>query len=271
MTKEALISNIDGLPVRSSGIWIKRKHYFLEEYAKIFTIGMKHKWQGRLTFLDLFAGPGRCLIEPAGHEVDGSPLLALQQDFSQYIFVEETTALMEALQKRCDHSPKTKSIKFIQDDSNRCITQIISQIPAGHLSLAFIDPTDIDIHFETIKALSKLSTGVDLIMNIQYGMDLKRNFDYYMKQGAESKLARFMGADFDISILRNKEPKDVIEIYKSRISDLGYKTVKYRDISVANTKNAQMYFLLFASKDPRGTDFWEKISKKDEQGQGELF
>lgn len=271
MTSEKSVSDIDGLPVRLSGPWIKRKHYYLTEYSKIFTIGMKNKWEGRLTFLDLFSGPGRCLVEQTGQELDGSPLLALQQGFSQYIFVEENPALMGALQTRCSHSPKESSIKYIQDDSNHCIDQIISQMPKDHLSLAFIDPTDIDLHFETIKALSKLSAGVDLIMNIQYGMDLKRNFDFYMKQGADSKLASFMGADFDLSRLKDKEPKDVIEIYKSRIGELGYKTVEHRDISVTNSKNAQMYFLLFASKDPRGTDFWEKITKKDEQGQGELF
>ena len=49
------------------------------------------------------------------------------------------------------------------------------------------------------------------------------------------------------------------------------KDVKFREIAVANSKNAQMYFLLFASKHPRGLYYWEQISKKDEQGQGELF
>lgn len=159
------VSNIDGLPVRPSGIWIKRKHYYLTEYAKIFTIGMGKKWKG-LTFLDLFAGPGLCIIEQT-QEVLGSPLLALQYDFSHYIFVEETANLMNALQARCANSPKAALIKFIQEDCNSGIDHIIKQMPLNHLNLAFIDPTDIDIHFDTIKALSKVANGVDLLINIQ--------------------------------------------------------------------------------------------------------
>jgi len=262
-----ILSNIDGLPVRPSGSWIKRKHYYLKEYAKIFTTGMGKKWSGRLTFIDLFAGPGRCLIEQAMHE-DGSPLIALQYAFSKYIFVEEEGILMEALQKRCATSPKSNLITFIQGDSNTSISDVIKQMPPGNLNLAFIDPTDIDIHFETIKALASFFNGVDLLMNIQYGMDIKRNFKVYRGQGAVSKLAWFLGTDFDLSIL--KEPHDVIEAYKIRIGELGYKTVAFRDITVRNKNNAKMYFLLFASKHPTGLKFWTEISKKDEQGQQEF-
>ncbi len=267
-SKEIILSSIDGLPVRPSGSWIKRKHYYLKEYAKIFTTGMGKKWSGRLTFIDLFAGPGRCLVDQTVHE-DGSPLIALQYAFSKYIFVEETGVLMDALQKRCATSPKSNSIAFIPGDSNKSINDVISRMPAGNLNLAFIDPTDIDIHFETIKALANFSNGVDLLMNIQYGMDIKRNFKVYRGQGEVSKLARFMGVDFDLSKL--KKSLDVIEAYKARIGELGYKTVEFRDISVKNRNNAEMYFLLFASKHPTGLKFWTEISKKDEQGQQEFF
>ena len=269
MSKEIILSKIDNLPVRLSGTWIKRKHHFLQEYARILTVGMGKKWQGRLTFLDLFAGPGSCMIEKTNEELAGSPLLAFQHEFGCYIFVEESPVLMNTLKTRCKNFPKFASTKFIQADCNQCIDQIIKQMPKDYLNFAFIDPTDIDIHYETIKALSKNPTGVDLLMNIQYGMDFKRNYGNYMKQGADSKLARFLGKDFDRSLL--KKPKDVIEIYKLRLEELGYGTVKFREIAVANSKNAQMYFLLFASKHPRGLYYWEQISKKDEQGQGELF
>ena len=105
-------------------------------------------------------------------------------------------------------------------------------------------------------------------MNIQHGMDTKRNFENYLKQGKNSKLARFLGADFDLSSLKN--PREVLEAYKLRIKGLGYKTVEHRDIQITNTKNAPMYFLLFASKHLTGLKFWTEISKKDEQGQQEF-
>ncbi len=269
MSKSQIFFKVDGLAVRPSGSWIKRKHYFLTEYAKIFTTGMGNKWAGRLTFLDLFAGPGKCSVEKNGLEEIGSPLIALQYPFGKYVFVEESHVLIEALRQRCSQSPKVQTIAFIEGDANGVIKDVIKQIPSGYLSLAFIDPTDIDIHFETVKALAALNNGVDLIMNIQYGMDVKRNFVRYRGQGEASKLQRFLGMDFDLSTL--EEPHDVIETYKTRIRELGYETVEFRDITVKNSNNAEMYFLLFASKHPRGLDFWEKITKKDEQGQEELF
>lgn len=268
MSQGNLVSQVDGLITRESGPWIKRKHYYLKEYIKIFTTGMGNKWAGRLTFIDLFAGPGRCLIERTKAEEEGSPILALQYPFGKYIFVEESPALMEALKQRCANSPKKDSVVFIENDSNKSIHEVVGQMPSGNLNLAFIDPTDVDIHYETIKVLSQCPNGVDLLMNIQYGMDIKRNFKIYRGQGEVSKLARFMGTDFDLS--RLKKPSDVVEFYKIRIGELGYKTVEFRDIAVKNTKNAQMYFLLFASKHPTGLKFWREISKKDEQGQLEF-
>ena len=59
-------------------------------------------------------------------------------------------------------------------------------------------------------------------------------------------------------------------MYKTKISQLGYSTVEYKDIEIRNTKNAPMYFLLFASKNPKGLEFWSKITNKDETGQYEL-
>lgn len=268
MPENKLISEIDNLPVRKSGLWIKKKHYYLTEYAKIFTTGMGKKWS-KLTYIDFFAGPGRCFVESGQEEMDGSPLLMLQYDFYHYIFVEKDINIMQALQKRCQDSPKVKNIAFLNADCHETIDQVIQKIPSQSLSLAFIDPTDINIPFTTIENLSKTPHGVDLIINIQLGIDMKRNFELYKSQGDKSKLGRFLGENINWSEL--KDTVDVIKCYKERIGNLGYSTVEFKDISIHNTKKAEMYFLMFASKNPRGLDFWRKITRKDHQGQQELF
>ena len=48
----------DGLIVRDSGSWVDDKLYYLGRYLKIFSVGMKNKWAGRLYYVDLLAGPG---------------------------------------------------------------------------------------------------------------------------------------------------------------------------------------------------------------------
>jgi len=95
---EKLYSQVDNLSIRRSGPWISKKHHFLKKYADIFSKGMKKKWP-QMTFIDLFAGPGRCWIEATHEEVDGSPLLALGYDFTHYIFMEQDEEDYKALRK----------------------------------------------------------------------------------------------------------------------------------------------------------------------------
>lgn len=79
----------DGLVVKDSGVWAKEKLYYLERYLDIVSVGMKKKWAGKLYYVDLFAGPGKCLIRGTNNEeVDGSPLIALKFNFAKYFFVE---------------------------------------------------------------------------------------------------------------------------------------------------------------------------------------
>ncbi len=261
------VSNVDGLTVRPSGPWINRKYFYLTRYADIFTRGMGKKWSGvGLTYIDLFAGPGRCLIESRGQERDGSPLIALNREFSKYIFIESDKTNMAALRERCRKSPKFSQIEFLEGDCNA----VIQKVNPTDLSLAFVDPTDIDIPFDMLTSLTR-GRQVDLLLNIQFGMDLRRNFKVYLKKGGASKLARFLGESWQGS--KMNEPRDALELFKRRLNEkLGYSTVQLKDVGVRNYgKNALMYFLVFASKHPRGLDFWKKITTKDETGQMELF
>lgn len=268
MSQALDLSQCDGLPVRASGPWIKKKHYYLNEYAKIFTIGMGKKWKN-LTYLDLYAGPGRCSIKEAQEELDGSPLMMLSHPFTQYIFVEKDKRLMDALQQRCQNSPRRTDITFINDDCHASITQIVKAIPDGSLTLAFIDPTDINIPLSTVQELSQTSHGVDLLINFQVGIDLKRNLSLYKLQGERSKLAALLGPDVDLDQLENSQ--DVVKKYKQIIAGLGYATVEFADIPVHNRKRATMYFLFFASRNKIGLKFWNEIRRKDHLGQKELF
>ena len=220
-------SVIDGLIVRPSGPWIRKKYFFLERYADIFTRGMKRQWD--LTYIDLFAGPGRCRIDLMNEETDGSPLIALNYDFSRYIFIEKDEKSYDALKKRCADSPKRSRTQFIPGDCN----SVIQKVDPTGLSLAFIDPTGIDIHFDTIKTLTK-NRRVDLLMTIQLGMDIKRNFGAYVKTGQGSQLDLFLGGGVDWQHL--KTPRDVVTLYKSKVRELGYSTVESKDIEVRNIK-----------------------------------
>ncbi len=263
MASKRIISQDDGLIVRPSGPWIQKKYHFLSRYFAIFTKGMKNKWNP-LTYIDLFAGPGRCLIEESGEEIDGSPLLALERDFSRYIFIEQNSECLDALKQRSRRKQKFSQIEFIAGDCNVVIDQVQ---PAG-LTVAFSDPTGLDLHFDTLRALTD-GENVDLIANIQHGMDGKRNLKSYVRQQGQSKLDRFLGERADRKKL--SDWPDVWARYRERIETLGYSIADASNISVTNQQGVPMYFICFASKHPKGLEFWKKISRIDEQGQRELF
>src|SRR5580704_14996768 len=106
-----IISAVDGYLVRISGEWAKRKHHYLRKYCGITTTSMRNKF--KLVYLDVMAGPGRCKIEGSNDEFPGSPIIALDYDFAEYIFLEEAPDLAAALQQRVAAHPKACKIKII--------------------------------------------------------------------------------------------------------------------------------------------------------------
>ncbi|MGA2179646.1 MAG: hypothetical protein ABSH15_08710 [Verrucomicrobiota bacterium] len=95
------VSSADGLPVRDSGPWIDTKHRLLAYYSKMFATGMKFKWKSRV-YLELFSGPGRCVIRNSSKEELGSPLKVIDHEFTKFIFTEISLFAAEALAKRLE-------------------------------------------------------------------------------------------------------------------------------------------------------------------------
>ena len=58
----------------------------------------------------------------------------------------------------------------------------------------------------------------------------------------------------------------LLDIYESRLRSIGY--IYLQDcLPVKNTRSVVMYHLIYASKNRRGKDFWDKIIQKSSTGQ----
>jgi len=269
---DALIGQ-DGLIVRDSGVWAKDKLYYLERYLKIFSVGMKNKWLGRLYYVDLFAGPGQCRIKDTGEEFDGSPLIALLNfDFAEYFFIEADKACYEALDARVKKRDpeKYKYTKIVHGDCNEEINKI--KIPTTGLGLAFIDPTGIaPLAFDTVRKLTA-DRRIDLIINFHEGMGIRMNIHQYtQKEG--SALDSFMGSDRWRQRFR-KAPASIDQVcreiaaeYRENLQTLGYQVFEGDQVPIRTDRNTLLYYLLFASKHPKGSEFWRKIGEIDARGQ----
>jgi spore photoproduct lyase len=274
-------SESDRLPIRCVGEWSKDKYYYLRRYIYIFTTSMRNKWEG-LCYVDLFSGPGKSRVRQTGEEIDGSPLISLQAKFpfSKYIFTDSDNTCITALKKRITTFPNlAKRTSIILGDCNKDIDKIIGEIPSRSLSLAFADPTGLDLHFQTIQKLTE-ARKVDLIIIYPEGMALKRNIDKFLKTKEENRLDLWIGDNRWRELYKTRlkqfddkgAVKAILEYYRQKLKDLGYKQVKSgEEVTVrSSAKRLPLYLLLFASKHRRGHEFWAKIGEVEPSGQTKL-
>lgn len=251
----------DGLPIRDSGQWIETKHKLLAYYAKLFATGMKNSWRSRV-YLELFSGPGKCLIRTSGEEALGSPLKVIDHEFTKFIFTERSVPLAEALAARLETHENSHLAEIWCGDCADAIQQI--HIPSGSLTLAFIDPTGIGhAPFSLIEKLLQ-KTRCDILINIQHGMGIKMNIHQYTEDVDEqSALTRFLGNDSWKQLPRNDAReffRGVLDLYKRQLDDLGF-AYTGREVLIANQQGCPLYLLLFASKHKLGKEFWDKSLK----------
>jgi three-Cys-motif partner protein len=255
------VSASDGLPIRDSGAWIETKHQLLTYYGRLFATGMKNVWKSRV-YLELFSGPGRCLIRKTAKEDLGSPLKVIEHEFTKFIFIEMSLPAAKALAQRLEPFDNAANTEIWCADCVDAIQKI--RIPPNSLTLAFIDPTGIGhAPFSLIEALHR-KTRCDLLINIQHGMGIKMNIYQYTPDADEqSALTKFLGNDSWKQIPRHNPSeffRGVLELYKKQLDQLGFSFVG-RQVLVMNDQNTPLYLLLYASKHPKGKEFWDKAMR----------
>jgi three-Cys-motif partner protein len=261
------IANIgrDGIPARSTGTWVHDKKFYFERYLSIFTKGVGPKWNGKLCYVDLFSGPGRSLIRDTGEEVEGSPLIALNCEFAKYVFVD-VPDVINSLQKRLAGHLKLQKVSFVRGDCNQVIEAVRTEAPPDHLTLAFVDPTGLQIHFRTIQGLVQ-DRKVDLLMTIQIGMGIRMNLPQYT-QSESNALSEFMDnetwrEDVEAGGSPSQIGRRIVHRYLEQLKDIGCGTVENREIEVrSDQNNLLLYFMILASRHRRGHDFWRKTTQR---------
>ncbi len=234
---------------------------------------MKNLYEER-HFIDLFAGAGKARLRSSGEVVLTSSMLAatVPDPFSRLHLCERNAECYHALKQRIRGLGLSNSqAQILQGDANQVINSIIREIPASNcLSLAFIDPFGLHFDFETARKIAECGR-VDLIVLLADNMDAMRNWSTYYRQDPDSNLDRFMGEGgwrerFEPANVRFAEEFRLH--YCERLKLLGYTEFRWQRVS--NDHGADLYTLLFASKHPRGADFWDKATRTDEGGQRSL-
>lgn len=270
----------DGLPCRDVGAWTEDKLFYWNRYIEITTKAMvgNPNWRGGIVYVDLFGGPGVCVNRDSGKRMPGSPLLAAwaPKPFSNILICEKLKTLVDACRKRLAAQNASDRSKVFAGDCNKIIGEIVADIPERSLTLAFVDPEGLHVHFETLHQLTQ-NRRVDLLVLFADYMDILRNVESTYFHQRKSKLDKFLGPESNWRELWNKlpnhGPQSVCNLFADiYISNLR-KHLEYQVFSQSIMKSSRspLYRLIYACKHRRGEDFWNKITQTDRSGQMKLF
>lgn len=257
----------DNLVARPSGDWVKRKHHYLRRYCEIVAVSMKGKWRD-LTYIDLLAGPGRCVIRDSGELVPGSPLAAMDFPFTKFLFYEESAEFHQALLERVNRHEKAALCEAIHADWTQVVLAPGFRLPEG-LVLAFVDPTGISqVPWNALKRLATSSQKIDILMTIQHGMGIKLNQKQYLTSKRDiTAVDAFLGGTEWRTKLQGTEDfcSAVLDEFTSNMATLGFQTRKW--MLVKNDAGSGLYYLCPFTRHALGLHFWDEVVKKDEVGQ----
>lgn len=288
-----LLPENDNLPVRPSGLWAKDKLFYLQKYVATFETSMRNRpWRNRI-YIDLFSGPGKCIVDGTNDYFLGSPLLALttEHPFTDYFFVDMDTENVTALDKRVAGTGLSQEkIRCWTGDANKRVVDIVKEIQKidsqyipnvwPSLNLAFLDPEGLELEWNTVSELGKVNR-MDLIIHYSQ-QGIKRMADRAIESSKETIVDKFFG-DTEWRKIYKASKNDaagihryLIDYYKSKLKSLGYVEVKddeeiWTEPLMKNSKNAPLYRLLFASKHPLGVKFWKDVTKIGRDGQMSLW
>lgn len=283
------VLGIDNLPVQCVGPWVEDKYFFLERYLNASCEARrKFSDKGNAVFIDLFAGPGKCIIKDIQKEIDSGGIRALQREkapFNEYYYFDIASINKEALEKRTSGKA---GVHIEEGDSNNLINHLISVLlkKPYRYHFAFVDPFGPDgLKFETLRNLAKLNR-MDMLIHFPMGA-IKRNLNTWAKS-RNTILDNFLGTEDWRNALKNASQSEIfkifIDIFKKQLESIGYPEEGLKMIAsenniydglpivpIKNTKEVNLYVLILASKHKLAQKIWNSVIKANPEGQKTFF
>ncbi|MFA5859635.1 MAG: three-Cys-motif partner protein TcmP [Elusimicrobiota bacterium] len=280
----------DGLTVQCVGPWAEEKYDYLTRYLNASQEARRKFFkEGNAIFIDLFSGPGKCIIKDDKKEIDGGCLraLSLEVPFNEYYLLDISEENLSALRKRTQLS---KNCFLRLGDSNLLVKDLLKELLTKpyRYHFAYIDPFGPDgLKFDTLKELAKLKR-MDMLIHFPIGA-MKRNIPNWLKQ-EDTILDQFLGTNKWRNVIKNVQNsksniyKTLIDIFKEQLLGIGYPKeglgiidpygqidLSLSSIPVRNTKEVNMYTLILIAKHKLAQKLWNSVIKKDLYGNRSLF
>jgi len=272
------------LPVQCVGPWAEDKYYFLERYIDA-TRSARKKFtdRGNSVFIDMFAGPGLCVVQDEKREIKGGCLRVLNYDgtpFSKYYFIDINETNISALKLRLkDFS----DCHFEVGDANVLAADLRKRLleKAYRYHFAYMDPFGpVGLKWSTVEALAELPR-IDLLIHFPIGA-IKRNVKQWFPREKITILDEFLGTrkwrDRPAELSGRSGPMVFLDILKDQLLKVGFPEegvavgdMPMKAVTIRNTVEVPLYLLVLASKREIAQRIWNDITKKMPDGQQMLF
>jgi three-Cys-motif partner protein len=273
IVSNALIAD-DGLPLTSVGEWTLQKHERLRRYVGI-TRAVRQKFaRTETTYIDLYCGPGRSVIEENGEIIDGSPVIAARTakdagvTYTDLHLADVDPNFVDAACKRVP--PAAGRIHRYQGAAEDTVGSIVARLSTSGLHFAFLDPYKLDpLPFSIIGKLASLK-HMDMLIHVSIH-DWQRNLRLYMTEHG-GPLDRFAPGWRDAVDERgsdNKIRRAIFNHWIGLIRALDMAPSEGIEI-VSGSKRQPLYWLVLVARHELAHEFWDKIRNVSQQGRLDL-
>ena len=253
----------DGLPVTSVGPWTLDKHERLVRYVDI-THGVRAMFaRTQTSYIELFCGPGRSIVEDGGETIDGSPvraILAAQESGAPYTDFHLADFDPTHVEAACKRLPrKTERVHPYVGEAEHTVDLIASNLDPLGLHFAFLDPYKLDpLPFTVLEKLARFKR-MDILIHVSIH-DFQRNLRLYMDED-DGPLDRFAPGWRDVVDVRQSDQKVRVAIFQHWLG-----LIKGLDMAasegvehVVGSKNQPLYWLVLVARHEKAHEFWDKI------------
>jgi three-Cys-motif partner protein len=233
------------------------KAYYARRYAEIVGTAMRSKWY--LTWVELFAGPGKLYLRDRDEFVPGSPLeaLAIARPFHRYVFSDLDLACVESLRRRIG---KRDNVHILQGDANspELLVELAKLIPTKNsLVVLYGDPAGLDLKWDTVQFFIDRFKHLDLLLNVPITGVVRA-----VAAGYDEKAGALLGHPDPRALYDASAPDKGVayrDWFRRKCAAEGFTQLEAIRVSLRGT-NRDLYDLALASRNPLATKFFREAA-----------
>lgn len=273
--------NDAGFDLDAIGEWSELKLEIIKKYASAFSKILAGQSNMTYVYIDGFAGAGLHVKKGSGEVVAGTPLnvAAIVPPFKEIHLVELDTKKAEYLAATFKEIPRVAVHRA--DCNELLVSTLIPQVQfrAYKRGLCLLDPYGLDLEWKVVHAAGHQKT-IDVLINFPV-MDMNRNVLWRQPDKVSpdqiARMTRFWGDGSWQTATYGQEQTlygsesiklsntEVVSAYCARLKSAGGFEQVAKPLPMRNSKNAVVYYLVFASQKRVAVKIMNDICKSRHQ------